>query len=82
MGAAFDAGKAGTAGERRVQSTAKLRDPLTRALAAIHAVLSPEQRERLAYLIRTGVLACKLSVAERHRHDALSAVWINDQPLR
>jgi Spy/CpxP family protein refolding chaperone len=57
LGGAFDASKAGAAGERRVQSAAKLRDALTRALAAIHAVLSPEQRERLAYLIRTGVLA-------------------------
>jgi Spy/CpxP family protein refolding chaperone len=57
LGATFDAGKAGAAGERRVQSAAKLRDALARSLAAIHAVLSPEQRERFAYLIRTGVLA-------------------------
>jgi Spy/CpxP family protein refolding chaperone len=56
LGAAFDAGKAGAAGERRVQSAAKLRDALTHALASIHAMLSPEQRERLAYLIRSGVL--------------------------
>jgi Spy/CpxP family protein refolding chaperone len=52
----FDASKAGAAGERRVQSAARLRDALTRALTAIHAVLSPDQRERFAYLIRTGVL--------------------------
>jgi Spy/CpxP family protein refolding chaperone len=57
LGATFDADKAGAAGERRVQSAAKLRDALTRTLAAIHAVLSPEQRERFAYLVRTGVLA-------------------------
>ena len=57
LGATFDADKAGAAGERRVQSAAKLRDALTRALAAIHAVLSPEQRERFAYLVRTGVLS-------------------------
>ena len=57
LGATFDAGKAGAAGERRVQSAAKLRDAVTRTLAAIHAVLSPEQRERFAYLVRTGVLA-------------------------
>ena len=56
LGAAFDAGKAGAAGERRVQSAARLRDALARALAAIHAVLNPEQREQFAYLIRTGVL--------------------------
>ena len=57
LGATFDAGKAGAAGERRIQSAAKLRDALTHALAAIHAMLSPDQRERLAYLIRSGVLA-------------------------
>jgi Spy/CpxP family protein refolding chaperone len=57
QGAAFDAAKAAAAGERRVQSAAKLRDALTRALAAIHALLSPEQRERFSYLVRTGVLA-------------------------
>jgi Spy/CpxP family protein refolding chaperone len=57
LGANFDAGKAGAAGERRIQSAAKLRDALIRALAGIHALLTPEQRERLAYLVRTGVLA-------------------------
>ena len=57
LGATFDAAKAAAAGERRVQSAAKLRDALTRSLAAIHAMLSPEQRERFAYLVRTGVLA-------------------------
>ena len=57
LGATFDAGKAAAAGERRVQSAAKLRDALTRALAAIHAMLGPEQREQFAYLVRTGVLA-------------------------
>jgi Spy/CpxP family protein refolding chaperone len=57
LGAEFDAGKAGAAGERRVQSAAKLRDALIRALAGIHALLRPEQRERFAYLVRTGVLA-------------------------
>src|SRR5262245_41495376 len=55
-GANFDAGKAGAAGERRVQSAARLRDALTRTLAAVHALLRPEQRERFAYLVRTGVL--------------------------
>jgi len=57
VGSHFDADKAGAAGERRLQSAAKLRDALMRALAGIHALLSPEQRERLAYLVRTGVLA-------------------------
>jgi Spy/CpxP family protein refolding chaperone len=57
LGETFGAEKAAAAGERRVQSAAKLRDSVTRALTAIHAILSPEQRERLAYLVRTGVLA-------------------------
>jgi Spy/CpxP family protein refolding chaperone len=56
-GDSFDAAKAGSAGERRVQSAAKLREALIRALAGIHALLRPEQRERFAYLVRTGVLA-------------------------
>jgi Spy/CpxP family protein refolding chaperone len=56
-GANFDATKAGSAGERRVQSAAKLRDALVRALAGIHALLGPDQRERFAYLVRTGALA-------------------------
>ena len=55
-GETFDAGKAGAAGERRVQSAAKLRDALTAALRGIHALLRPEQRERFAYLVRTGTL--------------------------
>jgi Spy/CpxP family protein refolding chaperone len=56
-GETFDTNNASAAGERRVQSAAKLREALTRALAAIHALLRPEQRERFAYLVRTGVLA-------------------------
>ena len=56
-GSNFDADKAGAAGERRLQSAGKLRDALVRALAGMHALLRPEQRERLAYLVRTGVLA-------------------------
>lgn len=57
QGSSFDAAKASSAGERRVQSATKLRDGLIRALTSIHALLSPEQRERFAYMIRTGVLA-------------------------
>ncbi len=55
-GDGFDASKAASAGERRVQSAARLRETLTRALEEIHAMLTPEQRQRLAYLIRSGVL--------------------------
>jgi Spy/CpxP family protein refolding chaperone len=56
-GEAFDAGRAAGAGERRVATAGKLRDAVVRALQQIHAILSPEQRAKLAYLIRTGVLA-------------------------
>jgi Spy/CpxP family protein refolding chaperone len=56
-GEAFDAAKAAAAGDRRVGSAAKLRDTLVQTLQKIHALLNPEQRSRLAYLIRTGVLA-------------------------
>jgi Spy/CpxP family protein refolding chaperone len=52
----FDLEKATRAGERRVQSTARVRDTLIHALQQIHALLEPEQRQRLAYLIRSGVL--------------------------
>ena len=53
---AFDAAKGTAAGERRVASSARLRDVLVSSLGQIHAILNPEQRARLAYLIRTGVL--------------------------
>jgi Spy/CpxP family protein refolding chaperone len=55
-GEAFDAAKATAAGERRVASAQKLRDAVARSLQQIHAILTPEQRAGLAYLIRTGVL--------------------------
>jgi Spy/CpxP family protein refolding chaperone len=56
-GATFDTAKAASAGDRRVQSTARVRETLIRALEQIHALLNSEQREQLAYLIRTGVLS-------------------------
>ena len=56
-GDAFDTAKATSAGERRVAGAAQLRDTLIRSLQQIHAILNPEQRQRFAYLIRTGVLA-------------------------
>ncbi len=55
-GDVFDAAKAQSAGERRVQSTAKVRDTLIRSLQQIHALLTAEQRQRLAYMIRSGIL--------------------------
>lgn len=54
---AFDAVKAGSAGERRVASAGRLREALVKSLGEIHGLLNAEQRTRFAYLIRTGVLA-------------------------
>lgn len=56
-GEAFDLARATSAGERRVQSTTKVRDTLIRSLPQIHALLTAEQCQRLAYLIRSGVLS-------------------------
>jgi Spy/CpxP family protein refolding chaperone len=55
-GDAFDPAKAGVGGDLRVKSAERLRDAVLSALRQIHAVLNPEQRARLAYLIRTGTL--------------------------
>jgi Spy/CpxP family protein refolding chaperone len=54
---AFDTAKATEGGELRVSSAQRLRDAVLKALREIHAVLNPDQRLRLAYLIRTGTLA-------------------------
>ena len=56
-GETFDTAKAGEGGNLRVQSEARLREAVLKALQQIHALLHPEQRVRLAYLIRTGALA-------------------------
>ena len=56
VGETFDAAKANEASELRVQSAGRLRDAVQQALRQIHAVLRPEQRVQLAYLIRTGTL--------------------------
>jgi Spy/CpxP family protein refolding chaperone len=54
---AFDEARAKEAGSLRVSSAERLRDAVTKALGQIHALLDADQRERLAYLIRTGALA-------------------------
>jgi Spy/CpxP family protein refolding chaperone len=56
-GGAFDQGKATEGGALRVQSAERLRVAVLKALEQIHTVLNPEQRERLAYLIRTGAIS-------------------------
>ena len=54
--AEFDQAKAKEAADLKVRSAERIRDALVKTLARVHAILSPEQRERLAYLIRTGTL--------------------------
>ena len=52
----FDAEKARQGLGLRVQSAERLRDAVVSALGQLHALLTPEQRARLAYLIRTGTI--------------------------
>jgi Spy/CpxP family protein refolding chaperone len=52
----FDASRADGGASLRLKSAERLRGAVTTALAKLHALLRPEQRERLAYLIRTGTL--------------------------
>lgn len=54
--ATFDAEKARQGVGLRVKSAERLRDAVVSALGQLHALLSPEQRARLAYLIRTGTI--------------------------
>jgi Spy/CpxP family protein refolding chaperone len=53
---AFDAAKAASAADRRVETANRLRTAVVRALEQMHAILNPDQRARLAYLMRSGVL--------------------------
>jgi Spy/CpxP family protein refolding chaperone len=55
--ASFGEAKAREGGEQRVRSAARLRDAVVKALSEIHKMLEEEQRKKLAYLIRTGVLS-------------------------
>jgi len=52
----FDAEKVREGAGLRVQSAERLRDAIVSALGRLHALLTPEQRSRLAYLIRTGTI--------------------------
>jgi Spy/CpxP family protein refolding chaperone len=53
---AFDEARAAEGVELRVKSAERLRDAVLKALRRMHAQLDAEQRETLAYLIRTGAL--------------------------
>lgn len=52
----FDVAEATGGGAIRVATAEHLRDAVIKALTRLHTLLEPEQRERLAYLIRTGTL--------------------------
>jgi Spy/CpxP family protein refolding chaperone len=56
-GGSFDAAKAAEAAKQRAASAERLGKAVTKALEQIHALLKPEQREQLAYLVRTGTLS-------------------------
>jgi Spy/CpxP family protein refolding chaperone len=56
-GDAFGAEKAKEGLELRVKSAERLREAVLRALERTHAMLRPEQRSKLAYLLRSGVLS-------------------------
>lgn len=53
---AFDEDATRAAVQRRVESAEKLRDAVVKALGRTYAMLKPEQRTRLAYLLRSGGL--------------------------
>ena len=55
-GDAFDEARAKEASGTRVATAERLREAVTNALRRLHGLLEKDQRERLAYLIRTGVL--------------------------
>jgi Spy/CpxP family protein refolding chaperone len=55
-GDAFDPAKVGEIAADRVKSAERLRDAVVKALGRIHAILRPDQRQKLAYLIRTGAI--------------------------
>jgi Spy/CpxP family protein refolding chaperone len=54
---AFDESRAKAAADERVKSTERVQTAVVQALGRIHALLKPEQRTQLAYLLRTGGLS-------------------------
>jgi Spy/CpxP family protein refolding chaperone len=56
QGEPFDSDKAAEAARLRAQSAQRVQQSVVESLARIHALLEPEQRARLAYLLRTGAL--------------------------
>ena len=56
-GDTFDDQAVGAAAAQRVKTAERLRDAVVTALRRIHALLTAEQRAKLAYMIRTGAIA-------------------------
>ena len=56
-GEGFDCEKAGQALKLRTESGANVQRQVIASLERMHALLRPEQRARLAYLLRTGTLS-------------------------
>jgi len=52
----FDAARANQVAKDRAQSAERLQASVALALGRMHGLLKPEQRARLAYLVRTGAL--------------------------
>jgi len=55
-GSEFDADGASNALDARVASAERLKEEVLETLRKTHAMLDPEQRKRLAYLLRSGQL--------------------------
>jgi hypothetical protein len=55
-GESFDEAKARAAADERTKSNERVQAAVVQALGRIHALLKPEQRTKLAYLLRTGTL--------------------------
>jgi hypothetical protein len=56
-GAEFGEARSREGADLRVKSAERLREAVTLALSRIHTLLEEEQRKRLSYLIRTGVVS-------------------------
>jgi Spy/CpxP family protein refolding chaperone len=54
---AFDEAKVKSAADERIKSDERVQAAVARALGRIHKLLKPEQRAKLAYLLRTGALS-------------------------
>jgi Spy/CpxP family protein refolding chaperone len=52
----FDESRVKEAAGERVKSAERVQTAVAKALGRIHALLEPEQRAKLAYLLRTGAL--------------------------